>query len=205
MKHAQVVQSTCKKAIEVYSLLKSNSLTTALETIEVINQFERDADSLQDELADLISRGLLPPDIQEDLFRIVRSIDSAANWVKTASKNIHLLIELDMSFPIIIIEYQHQLSELIYQSVVLVVEMIQYLGKNDKKVVEKRFEVEKLERAADEVYYKAKEQSLILGKKANSSVVFLALDTAKSLENASDSCAAASDYLYTIVTSGNLR
>jgi predicted phosphate transport protein (TIGR00153 family) len=202
LQHANSVKECCHVALELYHDLPDKSYEVLIEKIDQINKLEEEADTIQDELANDISRGILPPNIQEDLFRMVRRFDATANWVKTSTKNIHLGLDLKLDFPRDLISFLYQLTDLTYKSAILVVEMIELLGLDDQSILEKRIRIEKYEREADSIFYKAKENVLIMGKSENVSLVYLSLDTAKSLENASDMCSEAADFLYSLVMSG---
>ncbi|UCE12699.1 MAG: DUF47 family protein [Candidatus Heimdallarchaeota archaeon] len=200
--HAQYVEKTCQATLELYKQLPDKARDELTQQISRINKLEEEADKIQDELANDISRAVLPPNIQEDLFRMVRRFDAAANWAKTSAKNIQIGLDLELKFPNNLITLFYELAKLTYESAILVVEMIELLGVDDQGILEKRIKVEKFERNADGVFYKAKENALIMGKSENASLVYLSLDTAKSLENASDMCSEASDFLYSLVMSG---
>ncbi len=200
--HASSVKECCHIALELYQNLPEKPYNVLIEKIKQINILEEEADTIQDELANEISRSILPPHIQEDLFRMVRRFDATANWVKTSTKNIHIGLDLKLDFPRELISYLFQLTDLTYKSAVLVVEMIELLGLDDQTILDKRIKIEKYERKADSVFYEAKENVLIMGKSENVSLVYLSLDTAKSLENASDMCSEAADFLYSLVMSG---
>lgn len=201
-KHAQYVEKTCHVTMELYEQLPNKSRDKLTQHITQINKLEEEADKIQDELANDISRGVLPPNIQEDLFRMVRRFDAAANWAKTSAKNIQIGLDLELQFPTNLITFFYELAKLTHESAILVVEMIKLLGIDDQGILEKRIKVEKFEREADGIFYKAKENVLKMGKSENVSLVYLSLDTAKSLENASDMCSEASDFLYSLVMSG---
>ncbi|NHJ02905.1 MAG: DUF47 family protein [Candidatus Heimdallarchaeota archaeon] len=204
--HATAVRKTCEESISLYKSIKHTSNEKLLQIISQISLNEETADKIQDELAEKeIIHGEFPANIQEDLFRMIRRIDEAANWVKTASKNANLMLNLKLNYPDPLIEYLIQLSEITRDSVILFIETLNLLGVNDQKILVKRNKIEKLERQGDDVYYLAKEAVLRLSDKLPNSVLFLSLDSAKALENASDACSKASDYLYSIVMAAPVK
>jgi len=204
--HTEAVEKTCSESINLYKALKGELPQNPIEIINRISTLEEQADQLQDILAEReLIHGEFPPNIQEDLFRMIRRIDEAANWIKTASKNANLVLSLKLNFPDNLLDYLIQLSTITKESVEIFSKTLQFLGVDDAKVIKNRNKIEKLERQGDEVYYHAKETILKLGTQLDSAILFLSLDTAKALENASDACSKASDYLYSIVMAAPVR
>ncbi len=206
IEHTKAVERTCSESINLYKALKGELTQNPVEIISKISAFEEQADQLQDVLAEReLIHGEFPPNVQEDLFRMIRRIDEAANWIKTASKNANLVLNLKLNYPDKLHDYLIQLSTITKDSVEIFSKTLQYLGVNDDKVISNRNKIEKLERQGDEVYYLAKETILKLGTQLDNAILFLSLDTAKALENASDACSKASDYLYSIVMAAPVR
>lgn len=169
-----------------------------------VSMLERSADHIQDDLANEIARGMLPPEIREKLFRLVRLADTTANWTKTAGKNMVMLakLEADTSQFTEMFDYFQAINKLTIESVRVFRKMCSALGRDDQTIIDNRQIIEDREREADEVHFRAREEILGISDDWGFSIHFLLLDTVKNFENASDSITHAADVLYTIVLLG---
>ena len=202
--HVAKVIDTCSAGLELLEHLKSSDQSKAEKLYNRVSMQERSADHLQDDLADLISRGMLPPEIREKLFRLVRLVDTTANWLKSASKNLVLLVKLgtDTSEFEEILDYMIELIRLTKEAVQVFRKMTAALGVDDQLILDNRQIVEDREREADNIHLAVREEILAIDDKQGFSIHFLLIDTARSLENSSDSITHAADVLYTIVMLG---
>ena len=202
--HIEKVIDTCSASLELLEHLKSPDQSKAEKLYNRVSIQERSADHYQDDLADLISRGMLPPEIREKLFRLVRWVDSTANWMKSSSKNLVMLIKLgiDSSKFEHILDYMIELIRLTKEAVKIFRRMTAALGVDDQLILDNRQIIEDREREADNVHFEVREEILTIDDKQGFSVHFLLIDAAKNLENASDSITHAADVLYTIVMLG---
>ena len=88
--HIEKVLDTCSATLELLEHLKTADQSKAEKLYNRVSMQERSADHFQDDLADLISRGMLPPEIQEKLFRLGRFVEKTEKWMKRAKKNLVL-------------------------------------------------------------------------------------------------------------------
>jgi len=202
--HAGKLVDTCTASLELLDLLKSTDQSKAEKLYNRVSMQERSADHFQDDLANEIARGMLPPDIREKLFRLTRVADSVANWLKSGSKNLVLLVklEVDTSEFDMILDYLIEIVKLTHESVLIFRKMVKALGTDDQLILDNRQIIEDREREADNVHFAVREEILAINDKQGFSVHFLLIDAAKCLENASDSITNAADILYTIVMLG---
>jgi predicted phosphate transport protein (TIGR00153 family) len=202
--HAGKLVDTCTASLELLELLKSTDQSKAEKLYNRVSMQERSADHFQDDLATEIARGMLPPEIREKLFRLTRVADSVANWIKSGSKNLVLLVklEVDTSEFDMIMDYLIEIVKLTHESVVIFRKMVNALGTDDQLILDTRQIIEDREREADNVHFSVREEILAINDKQGFSVHFLLIDAAKCLENASDSITNAADILYTIVMLG---
>ena len=196
--------SATSKMVDHQKSSEGSDIARAEKLYNRVSMQERSADHIQDELANEIARGILPPEIREKLFRLVRLSDKVANWAKTAGKDIVMLTKLKVDTQQFesIFEYYEELIRLTVDSVKKFRKMCAALGRDDQIILDNRQIIEDREREADTVLFSAKEDVFGLGEELGFSVHFLLLETAQSLENASDAISAAADVLYTIVMLG---
>ena len=202
--HAGKVIDTCTASLDLLNVLKSPDQSKAEKLYNRVSIQERSADHCQDDLADEIAHGQLPPDIREKLFRLVRLTDSTANWMKSASKNLVMLVKLEVDTTKFehILDYLIALVKLTLDGVRVYRKMINALGIDDNLILDNRQIIEDREREADNVHFSAREEILTINEEYGFSVHFLLIDSAKSFENASDAITYAADVLYTIVLLG---
>ena len=202
--HIAKVLDTCSASLELLENLKSADQSKAEKLYNRVSMQERSADHFQDDLADLISRGMLPPEIREKLFRLVRLVDTTANWMKSASKNLVMLVKLGVDTSVFnhILDYMVELIRLTKEAVQVFRKMTAALGIDDQLILDNRQIVCDREREADEVHFAVREEILGIDDKEGFSIHFLLIDAARSLENSSDAITHAADVLYTIVMLG---
>lgn len=203
-KHVGKILDTCTASIELLELLKTEDQSKAEKLYNRVSMQERSADHYQDDLANEIAHGLLPPEIREKLFHLVRLSDKTANWMKSASKNLVMLVklEVDTSQYSHIIDYFLELVTLTTEAVRVFRRMVNALGTDDQLILDNRQIIEDREREADNIHMVVREEILTVSEERGFSVHFLLIDAAKSLENSSDSITDATDVLYTIVMLG---
>jgi predicted phosphate transport protein (TIGR00153 family) len=202
--HAGKVIDTLTASLDLLEVLKTEDQSKVEKLYNRVSIQERSADHCQDDLADEIAHGILPPEIREKLFRLVRLADSAANWVKTASKNLVMLVNLGVDTTEFenILDYMIALVKLTLDSVRVYRKMTNALGVDDRLILDNRQIIEDREREADNIHFSAREEILAINEKHGFAIHFLLIDSAKSFENASDSITYAADVLYTIVMLG---
>lgn len=203
--HNEKILDTLTSCEELIKHMSAPELARVEKLYNRVSMLERSADHCQDDLANEIARGVLPPEIRGKLYRLVRLADGTANWTKTASKNMVMLAKLDVDmsqFEDPILNYFKAINKLTIESVRVFRKMCLALGRNDRTILDNRQIIEDREREADEVHFRAREEVLGLSNSFGYSIHFLLLDTAKNLENASDAITSAADVLYTIVLVG---
>ncbi|MFX0014345.1 MAG: DUF47 domain-containing protein [Promethearchaeota archaeon] len=203
--HNEKILDTLTACEDLIEHMSKPELSRVEKLYNRVSMLERSADHIQDDLANEIARGVLPPEIREKLYRLVRLADATANWTKTASKNMVMLakLEIDMSqFEDPILNYFTAINKLTIESVRVFRKMCSALGRDDQTIIANKQIIEDREREADEVHFRAREEILGLSDNFGYSVHFLLHDTAKNFENASDAITSAADVLYTIVLLG---
>ncbi|MFW9905047.1 MAG: DUF47 family protein [Candidatus Thorarchaeota archaeon] len=203
--HNEKILDTLNACEELIKHMASPEIARVEKLYNRVSMLERSADHIQDDLANEIARGVLPPEIREKLYHLIRLSDRTANWTKTASKNMVILAKLDVDmsqFEDPILNYFKAINKLTIESARVFRKMCSALGRDDRTIIDNRQIIEDREREADEVHFRAREEILGLSNSFGYSIHFLLLDTAKNFENASDAVSAAADALYTIVLLG---
>jgi predicted phosphate transport protein (TIGR00153 family) len=202
--HIEKILDTCSSTIELIEHLKNPDLLHAEKLYKRVSINERSADHIQDELANEIARGILPPEISEKLFRLIRLADSTANYSKSSSKDLLLLLKLNIQSTQFeaIIEYLKEIAQLTFEGVKVFRKMVASLGIDDQIILDNRQIIEDREREADNVHMIVREEIFTINESVGIPAYFLLIDAAKNLENASDCITHAADILYMIVMLG---
>lgn len=172
----------------------------AMEAIKRLDINETAADSIEDDIFEEVSKGDMDPSARGDLMRLIRRVDSAADWAKAGSRNLEILIDTRVRIkPILWMRFK-EVTKLNVDSGRALRRSLNALGVNDARVLRGRKEVDRFERQVDRLYYDLKRDMLKAIDDAKAVVVLNDFLTA--LENASDSCAAAAEMLFIMVASG---
>lgn len=172
----------------------------ALEAIKRLDINETAADSIEDDIFEEVSKGDMDPSARGDLMRLIRRVDSAADWAKAASRNLDILIETRVRIkPALWMRFK-EVTKLIVDCGRALRGSLDALGVNDARVLSGRKNVDKYERQVDRLYYDLKRE--MLKGVADAKAVVVLNDFLTALENASDSCAAAAEMLFIMVASG---
>ena len=91
--HATKVQDALVELDKAVGEMVAAKKDQAMEAVKRLDINETSADSLEDDIFEEISKGDMDPSIRGDMMRLIRRVDSAADWAKAASKNLEILIE----------------------------------------------------------------------------------------------------------------
>ncbi|MFQ6106622.1 MAG: DUF47 domain-containing protein [Thermoplasmata archaeon] len=198
--HAKKVEDALVELDKAMANMIAGKTDLAMEAIKRLDLDEEAADNIEDDIFEEISKGDMDPSARADMMRLIRRIDSAADWAKAGSRNLEILIEtrtnvrrrLWMSFK--------EVTKLIVDCGKALRGSLDALGVDDNRVLRGRKDVDRFERRVDDLYYDLKKN--MLKTVEDSRTVVVLNDFLTALENASDSCAAAAEMLFIMVASG---
>lgn len=198
--HATKVQDALVELDKAVSEMIAAKKDMAMDAVRRLDINETAADSLEDDIFEEISKGDMNPSMRGDMMRLIRRVDSAADWAKAASKNLEILVETRVRVkPALWMKFK-EVTKLIVDSGMALRHSLDALGVSDANVLLGRKNVDKFERQVDRRYYDLKKEMLRAVDDSRAMVVLNDFLTA--LENASDSCAAAAEMLFIMVVSG---
>lgn len=198
--HAKKVEDALVELDNAIAAMIAGRRPQALEAIKRLDINETAADSIEDDIFEEISKGDMDPSARGDLMRLIRRVDSAADWAKAGSRNLEILIEIRARIkPILWMRFK-EVTKLNVDSGRVLRQSLEALGVSDARVLRGRKEIDRFERRVDVLYYDIKKEMLRAVDDPKAVVVLNDFLTA--LENASDSCAAAAEMLFIMVVSG---
>ena len=198
--HAKKVEDALVELDKAIAAMMADKKPQAMEAIKRLDINETAADSIEDDIFEEISRGDMDPSARGDLMRLIRRVDSAADWAKAGSRNLEILIETRARIkPILWMRFK-EVTKLNVDSGRVLRQSLEALGVSDARVLRGRKEIDRFERQVDVLYYDLKKEMLRAVDDPKAMVVLNDFLTA--LENASDSCAAAAEMLFIMVVSG---
>ncbi len=198
--HAKKVEDALVELDNAIAGMMAGKKPQAMEAIKRLDINETAADSIEDDIFEEISKGDMDPSARGDLMRLIRRVDSAADWAKAGSRNLEILIETRARIkPILWMRFK-EVTKLNVDSGRVLRQSLEALGVSDARVLKGRKEIDRFERQVDVLYYDLKKEMLRAVDDPKAVVVLNDFLTA--LENASDSCAAAAEMLFIMVVSG---
>ncbi len=198
--HAKKVEDALVELDNAIAGMMAGKKAQAMEAIKRLDINETAADSIEDDIFEEISKGDMDPSARGDMMRLIRRVDSAADWAKAGSRNLEILIETRARIkPILWMRFK-EVTKLNVDSGRVLRQSLEALGVSDARVLRGRKEIDRFERQVDVLYYDLKKEMLRAVDDPKAVVVLNDFLTA--LENASDSCAAAAEMLFIMVVSG---
>lgn len=198
--HAKKVEDALVELDKAMAEMIAGKRDQALEAIKRLDLNEKAADNMEDGIFEEISKGDMDPSARGDMMRLIRRIDSSADWAKAASRNLDVLIEHRVQIrPRLWMNFK-EVTKLIVDAGRALRGSLEALGRSDARVLRGRKEVDRLERRVDDLYYDLKKD--MLKAVDDPKAVVILNDFLTALENAADSCAAAAEMLFIMVSAG---
>ncbi|MFO7619063.1 MAG: DUF47 family protein, partial [Thermoplasmata archaeon] len=130
---------------------------------------------------------------------MVKRIDHIADWVKSAARNIEIIIEAKIVVPETVWKNIQNLGHRVAETAKEVKLCMDYLGEdNDKFLVHQR-NVERIEHEIDDLYFAVKKE-LMMSMSLDPRIMFVMRDIIHGLENAADNCKEAVDLMHILIT-----
>jgi predicted phosphate transport protein (TIGR00153 family) len=198
--HAMKIADTVVELDKAIGAAMAEDRTAAMDALHRLMMRENEADTIERELFNELSRGELEPKDREDLMRLVRNVDLVADWAKVAGRNLQILIETEIHISKDVWARFKEITMSTVDCARLLVKTVEAFGVNADHVIDKAAEVNRLERVIDDLYYRIKKA--LVKSTADPRVVILLNDLLAGIENASDFCKDAADTLAVLVLAG---
>ncbi len=198
--HALKVADTCVELDKAVKAALTDKRTQSLDALHRLYMRENEADTVERELFNELSRGELESKDREDLMQLVRNVDLIADWSKVAGRNLQILIESEIHIPEDVWMGYKEITKNTVDCAKLLVKTVEAFGDNADLVIKGARDINHLERVIDDLYYRAKKA--LVKSTADPRVVILLNDLLAGIENASDYCKDAADILAVLVLVG---
>jgi len=197
--HILKVNDACEEMVKTINAILKKDFEGARHAIERLYNDEKAADNIEIMLNENLSVGDLPPKEREDLMHMVKRIDRIANWVKSAARNVEVIIDAKIEVPESIWKNIQNLGNRVAEGAREVKLSLDYLGEDNEKFLVHQRKVEKIEHEVDDFYFAVKKE-LMMSMSLDPRVMFVMRDIIHSLENAADNCKESVDLMHIIMT-----
>lgn len=197
-RHALKVYDTISDLDEAMKSMCRERGTEAKEAIQRILISEKEADNLEKNISEELSKGDLDSRQREDLLHLIRRMDYTADWAKEAAMNLNLIVEAGVHVPVSLWRYYCSMSANLKKAAYHLHQAVENLGKDREAVLMNWEKVEELEHELDEQYFHTKKEILLADMDPRA--IFLMRDLLHGMENSADSCKDAADTIHIFVT-----
>ncbi|ADI31894.1 Putitive phosphate transport regulator [Staphylothermus hellenicus DSM 12710] len=187
--------------LDSIKLLNEMRIGEARRKLRDTMKIESEADIVKKKIIALLEESRIDPGFKEDFFHLIKRIDSVADWIKEAARELIIIPYLEVPQPI---------REGIEKLIDKVVELAEKVNRAIKstmsgeygEAVELISEIEKLEEEADQINLENRGKLLEYSEQLKPiTLALLVHDLNQDLEEAADSCEDVGDYLRALIAS----
>ncbi len=197
--HSREVHDTVAEINRALNHMCKGEIEKATNAIERLRVEEKEADRSENFITSEISKGDLESKERGDLLRLVRKMDSIADWVHEAAMNLQIILEGKIEVPTEIWQEYRQMTENLEKAANELRLSLDYLGLENEHAAKHEREVERLEHIMDEMYYTTK-KSIVLAE-LEPKALFLLGDMLNGIENSADRCKDVADMINILIVS----
>lgn len=187
--------------LDAIKLLNEMRIGEARKKLRDTMKIESEADIVRKKIIDLLEESRIDPGFKEDFFHLIKRIDSVADWIKEAARELIIIPYLEIPQPI-----REGMEKLIDK----VVKLAEKVNKAIKSAMSGEYEeavrlindIERLEEEADQVNLENRGKLLEYSEQLKPFTLALLIhDLNQDLEEAADSCEDVGDYLRALIAS----
>ncbi len=171
----------------------------ALKAIERVSMAEKAADNIEIRMHEALATGDLPSKEREDLMHLVKRQDHIADWLKSASKNLQILIDSGVKVPNEIWAKYRTMTLKAVSAVTALKALMDSLGVNNQDVARYARDIDQLEHEVDDDYFSIKKDLML--SDIDPRVISVLRDLLYALENSLDNVKTSSELIHIIITS----
>ncbi|MGC9060355.1 MAG: DUF47 domain-containing protein, partial [Thermoplasmata archaeon] len=184
--HAGKLVSASIELLEAIKYASHGMNEEGKKALHAMNTFEKDADHIENLIADEVGVADLEPRAREYLMRMIRHQDYAVDWIKEAGMNLEILIDLKLKCPDEIWMHLILMGEKLVECTKALQKCMELLAVNPEDVKEHEKIVEELEHKIDDIYFNAKKDVLRIVTDARTVIVLR--EILHGMENSADNC-----------------
>ena len=195
--HVSLCVSISGLLVEVAELKMSGSMGEMENLMDRLFKAEEEADSLRREVETELAKGILPPLSREDLMRLIGRLDMVADSAKDAVRILSIIYtdELTEGFKMVFMRLVNKADK----CVKALRDAVEALLRNYKDVLNKCYEVQRLEKEIDTIYIETLKVARDSNMKIQTSL--LVTELLRFLESEADACEDTSDLIRIITIS----
>jgi predicted phosphate transport protein (TIGR00153 family) len=197
--HILKVLDTCEEMEKAIASVLQKDETNARQAIQRLYKDEKAADNIEIGLNESLAKGDLDPKEREDLMHLVKRVDHIADWAKSATRNIEIIIDAKIEVPEKIWKGIQNLGHRVVEGARETKQAMDYLGQDTEKFMVHHANVDRIEHEIDDFYFAVKKE-LMSSMSLDPRVMFVMRDIIHGLENAADNCKEAVDLMHIIQT-----
>ncbi len=198
--HVLKIVDTCVELDKAIGAVISDNRSGAIDALHRLMMRENEADTIERELFNELSRGELNPKDREDLMHLVKRMDLVADWAKVGGRNLQILIEIELHIPTDVWAEFKEISKNMVDCARSLAKTVEAFGEDADRVIKWARETNRIEHVIDDLYYRTKKA--MVKSTADPRVVILLNDFLEGMENASDFCKDAADIFSILVLGG---
>lgn len=174
--------------------------TRVRQALARLDMNEKAADNLEVDLFRTLARGDLEPKQREDLLLLVRRVDDISDYVKQAGLNLQLLLEWQRRVPRPFWVGLKEMTKDLVDTTRALKGAVDAFGQEEKVVLDRREEVNRLEHRIDGEYFELKRK--LIRSSPDPRAMALLMDIVNGIEAAADTAKEAADQLLILVLGG---
>ena len=198
--HVLKIVDTCEELENLINSAMAGNNEAAKQAYDRLDKNEKAADNIEIGLNESLAVGELPSKDREDLMHLVARMDQIADFTKSAARNILIVIDAEVVVPEKIWKYYSVLAGRVLDAAKEVKLCLDFLGEDDDQFLIHQRNVLRIEHENDELYFKIKKE-LMMSVAMDPRVMFVMRDIIHAMENATDNCKSAADFMHIIYTS----
>lgn len=198
--HLQKVVDVAVELDNAFASCLRDDRKAVMGALKRLNMNEKAADNLEVDLLRTLARGDLEPKQREDLMLLARRVDDISDHIKQAGLNLQLLLEWRRRVPEVFWSGFKEMSKDLVDACRALGEALDALGREERKVLEWREEVKRLEHKIDGHFFDIKKR--LIRSSPDARAMTLLLDILSEVEAAADMVKDAADQLLILVMGG---
>ncbi len=196
--HLLRILDTAREMDNAIKCAHAGNAADALAAIERVGVAEKVADNIEIRMEEELAKGDIPSKEREDIMHLVKRLDHIADWIKSASKNLQIIIEAKMAVsPEIWGKYRTITLKSVSATTALKA-MLDSMGTSHSDVVRYATDIDRLEHEVDDDYFALKKD--LMTSDLDPRVLFVLRDLLHALENSLDDVKTSSELIHIIIT-----
>jgi len=199
--HLLKVLDTAREMDNAVKCVHTGEKPDALKAIERVVLAEKAADNIEIRMTEALAAGDIAPKEREDIMHLVKRLDHIADWIKSAARNLQIIIESGMDVSPDVWAKYRVITLKSVSAVTALKAQLDSLGVNHQDVSRYAKDVDRLEHEVDDDYFFVKKDLML--SDLDPRLVFVLRDLLHALENSLDCVKTSSELIHIITTASD--